>query len=124
MRNAMRRGVLLPLVLLLTVAAAGAAQAERRSESDVELVNRSDWDIYELYLSPVDDEEWGADQLGEEVIESGGSFLLYGIPCDDYDVLLVDEDGDECVLEAVDLCGDSEQWVITSKDLLACQWGS
>lgn len=124
MRIAMRKGVELLLVLLVTIAAAGAAEAARRSDSDVEFVNRSDWDLYELYLSPVDDDEWGPDQLGNEVIESGGSFLLHGIPCDDYDVLLVDEDGDECVLEEVDLCGDSEQWVITNKDLLACQWGS
>lgn len=123
MKDALLRGVV-PLVLLVTIAAAGAAEAARRSDSDVELVNRSAWDIHELYLSSVDDDEWGPDQLGDEVIESGGSFLLHSIPCDDYDVLLVDEDGDECVLEGVGLCGDSEAWVITSKDLLACQFGS
>lgn len=124
MKNAMRRGVVPLLLVLVTFAVVGAAEAAKRSDSDVEFVNRSDWDIYELYLSPVDEDEWGADQLEDGILESGGTFLLHGIPCDDYDVLLIDEDGDECVLEEVDLCGDSEQWVITSKDLLACQWGS
>jgi hypothetical protein len=113
--------VLVP-TLLATLVAAGAAEA-KRSDSEVEFVNRSDWDIYELYISASDEDEWGPDQLEDGILESGGSFLLHSIPCDDYDVLLIDEDGDECVLEEVDLCGDSEQWVITNKDLLACEFG-
>lgn len=111
------------LAAVFVLAVAGTAEAAK-SDSDVTLVNRSDWDIYELYLSPTSDGEWGPDQLEDGILESGGEFLLYGIPCDDYDVLLIDEDGDECVLEEVGLCGDSEQWIISNKDLLACQWGS
>ena len=124
MRSMPRPGSALVLALLAVLAVAGAAEAAKRSDSDVTFTNRSDWDIYELYLSSVDEDDWGDDQLEDGVLESGGSFLLYAIPCDDYDVLLVDEDGDECILEGVDLCGDSEEWVITNKDLLACQWAS
>lgn len=122
MRAAMRWSRVLVLTLLAMLVVAGVAEA-RRSDSDVEFVNRSDWDIYEIYLSAVDEREWGPDQLEDGILESGGSFLLYGIPCDDYDVLLIDEDGDECVIEEVDLCGDSEEWVITNRDLLACEFG-
>ncbi|HEX2254591.1 MAG TPA: hypothetical protein VHQ65_15080 [Thermoanaerobaculia bacterium] len=109
--------------VLVAVSWTGVAGAAR-SDSDVTFVNKSSWDIYELYLSPSDDDEWGPDQLEEGVLESGGEFLLYSIPCDDYDVLLIDEDGDECILEEIDLCGDSEEWVITNKALLACEFGS
>ena len=123
MRHALRRRSVILLVLVATVAAVGTSEAAR-SDSDVTFVNRSDWDIYELYISPVDEGEWGPDQLEDGVLESGASFILYAIPCDDYDLLLVDEDGDECLLEDVDLCGDSEEWVITSKDLLACEFGN
>jgi hypothetical protein len=112
----------LVLTLLAMLVAASAAEA-RKSDSEVEFINRSSWDIYELYISASDEDEWGPDQLEDGILESGGSFLLHSIPCDDYDVLLIDEDGDECVLEEVDLCGDSEQWVITNKDLLACEFG-
>jgi len=122
MRAAMRWGSVCVLTLLAMLVAAGAAEA-RRSDSDVTFVNRSSWDIYEIYLSAVDEDEWGPDQLEEGILESGASFLLHSIPCDDYDVLLIDEDGDECVLEDVDLCGDSEEWVITDEDLLACEFG-
>ena len=34
---------------------------------------------------------------------------------------VVDEDGDECVIEDVGLCATKDTWVITDKDLLGCQ---
>jgi hypothetical protein len=48
---------------------------------------------------------------------------LTGIPCDTWDVKLVDEDGDECVVQDVNICGAGDTWVINSKDLLKCQAG-
>jgi hypothetical protein len=36
-------------------------------------------------------------------------------------VKLVDEDGDECVVEAVDVCGEDDEWLITDEDLLDCE---
>lgn len=110
------------LAAMLAVAAAGAAGAAR-SDSDLEFVNDSSWDIYEIYLAPSEDDEWGPDQLGDDVLESGESLTLTDIPCGDYDILLVDEDGDECTLEAVDLCGDSAEWVIDDEELLSCEFG-
>ena len=46
---------------------------------------------------------------------------LCGVGCTSYDVKIVDEDGDECVMKGVDICGGSNRWVITSESLLACQ---
>jgi hypothetical protein len=40
----------------------------------------------------------------------GGTFTLKSTPCDSYDVDIVDEDGDECTIEAVDMCGDNSLW--------------
>jgi hypothetical protein len=95
--------------------AAGAASA-----ATVKIQNRSNWDIHALYLSPVDEDEWGADQLGRNIIASGTGFSLSGVPCDAYDVRLVDEDGDVCVVGGVALCSD-DVWVIDDEDLLTCQ---
>lgn len=107
-------------VLLACAFVATPALAE--FESKVEIRNDSQWSIHNLYLSDVDSEEWGPDQLGEHVIESGGGkFTLTDIPCDAYDIKLVDEDGDECVVAAVPLCVDDNEWVITDEPLLACQ---
>lgn len=114
---------LLGVAVILAIGAIGAtAVAQDELASTVTIVNDSDWAIHYLYLSPTSDNEWGPDQLGDEVIApNGGTFELHSIPCDTYDVKLVDEDGDECVVGAVDLCLDDDVWHITSAKLLACQ---
>lgn len=89
-------------------------------ESYLTLVNESDWSIDELYFTYSDDEEWGDDLLGAYILEPGDEVDLDDIPCDTYDIMLVAEGGEECILEAVDFCYDDEEWVITSEDLLVC----
>lgn len=103
------------------VAGITAPAAAEKSDSKITLLNHSHWAIHELYFAPSDSREWGEDQLGKHTIETGGSFTLTGIPCDKYDVRLVDEDGDECVVEDVAVCADRESWKISDKDLLGCQ---
>ena len=102
---------------------AGASLAKGgKLDASVTVVNRSLWAIHELYLSSTDENEWGPDQLGSEtVINTGGDFTINRIPCDTYDVKLVDEDGDECVVGGVALCAGSDRWEITDDDLLSCQ---
>ena len=115
------RGVAWSLAALVALSVlAPVAQAATKT-SDINIVNKSDWAIAELYLAPVDEAKWGPDQLAEHVIEPGDSFKLTKIPCDTWDIKLVDEDGDECIVEEVDICVNSETWTITSKDLLRCQ---
>lgn len=101
------------IAALLVPAAAQAA-------SNVTIKNKSDWSITHFFLSPTETEEWGPDQLGDDVIGTGDTFTLTGVPCDAYDVRLVDEDGDECVVAEVDICADNG-WVISNDDLLACE---
>ena len=74
-------------------------------------------------LSPSDESDWGDDQLGAQTIETGEQFTLTltGIPYDKRDVKVVDEDGDECVVEIAGLCEDADRWVINDSDLLGCQ---
>ncbi|MBK6727818.1 MAG: hypothetical protein IPG63_11230 [Xanthomonadales bacterium] len=111
----------LVLLAALVAMAVGPIVHAGKYDSVVKIVNESLWDIHHLYLSSVDDEEWGPDQLGDAVIGSGETFQLRGIPCDDYDVRIVDEDGDSCVVGGVTLCGGKDSWVITDEDLLTCQ---
>lgn len=108
-------------IVAIMLAAVFPAAASAAKKADVKITNRSDWEIHHFYLSSTEDDEWGPDQLGDEVIDTGDSFTLTDVPCDDYDVKLIDEDGDECVVGAVDICGKGQEWVITSKILLACQ---
>ncbi len=116
-----RRPWLAAAVGCLVTALLAPAALAGKGDSSVTIVNKSKWDIHHLFVSSSDDEEWGSDQLGEHILETGGSFTLHSIPCDIYDVKLVDEDDDECEVLEVKLCADEEQWVITNKDLLECE---
>ena len=90
-------------------------------KATVKVINQSKWEIHHLFLSPATEEEWGPDQLEDEILTKGDSITLTGIPCNEYDIKVVDEDGDECIIEAVDLCRDHSYWKITDKDLLECE---
>ena len=84
------------------------------------LVNRTEWEIHHLFLSPAHAAQWGPDQLRDEVIRKGGSFQLREIERGRYDLKIVDEDGDECVVPAVDF-DTSEEVVLTDPLLVGCQ---
>lgn len=101
------------LLLGLTSAVAVAAD-------NITIKNASDWHIVNFYLSSSADPNWGPDQLGEQVIGSGQNFELRGVPCDTYDVRIVDQDEDVCIVRGIELCG-ANGWTITSQALLNCQ---
>lgn len=90
-------------------------------KATVKVINQSKWEIHHLFLSSSTEEEWGPDQLEDEILTKGDSITITQIPCDTYDVKVVDEDGDECIIEEVDLCRDHSFWKITDKDLLECE---
>jgi hypothetical protein len=108
----------LALAAILVCAVTAPAFAKKAT---VKVINQSKWEIHHLYLSSSSDEEWGPDQLSEHILTKGDAFTLTDIPCDEYDIKVVDEDGDECIIEAVDLCRDNSFWKITDKDLLECE---
>jgi len=74
---------------------------------DFQIVNRSDFDIHEIYVAPSSGDDWEEDLLGEDgVLEAGETFTVEfdeEPDEDEYDVRMVDEDGDEMVFENIDL---------------------
>lgn len=121
-RIAIAAAVMFALVML---ALPFASQAQPQKAVFM-IVNNSDWDIHGLFLSPTHKDTWGTDQLGDEVIKhGGGSYTLHSIPCGHYDIKVVDEDGDACVIEDVIMCKDHTHWEITNKELANCEgWGN
>ena len=108
----------LSLAVLLLCALSAPAFAEKAT---VKIINQSRWEIHQIYLSPSEEADWGPDQLDDEILSKGDSLTLTDIDCGDYDIQVVDEDGDECIIEKVEMCGDDSYWKITDKDLLACE---
>lgn len=105
----------------LVLAALTLPLSAAKKKASIKVINQSKWEIHHLFLSPSTSKHWGPDQLGEEVLAKGESFTLTNIDCDTYDIRVVDEDGDECILENQDLCGNASYWKITDKELLACE---
>ena len=100
--------------------AAGGGSGSRAAS--VQIQNQTNWDIHHLYMSPSRERNWGPDQLGTRVLaKNGGTFTITDIPCENYDIRVVDSDGDECIIENAELCGGGYEWRITNQELLSCQ---
>jgi hypothetical protein len=104
---------LLSVALLL----AGMSQA---LADQLKIVNKSDYDIHELYISSSRSKNWGPDQLGKDgTIDAGESYAINDIPRGRYDLRLVDEDGTECEVEEVDF-REGKEWTVTNRLLERC----
>lgn len=77
------------------------------------VVNNSNRDIRALYLSPVDNDNWGADQLNESAISPGATRTL-NITWDQAAVKLVGEDQDGCFLSTTLNVASNIEWTIAS----------
>lgn len=104
------------LAVALCVAAtailfASAPTAEQNRKLDFTLVNKTGVVITEIYVSPSDDDEWGEDVLGKDVLKNGEridiEFSRKESTCK-WDLKMVDEDKDEGVWENLDLCTINE----------------
>ena len=112
--------VTLFVVLLLAGLVPATATAQRRGRYTLLIENDSRYDIYYLYMSRTLEDNWGSDQLGSEVLDSGETFALGNIAAGEYDVKFVDEDDDECVLNDIAIINDTE-WRLTTNFLLECE---
>jgi hypothetical protein len=106
------------LVLASALGMPAMAAAQNRARTFT-VSNESSYRINEAYVSPSGDRFWHDDKLGRHVVPPDYHFSLTVVP-GWYDVKLVDEDGDQCVVNNVDL-RDGQSWTITNDLLLACE---
>lgn len=102
------------LLLMSTVPAVAAT---------IQIQNQSSWDIHEVYFAPTSQHDWGDDHLGKQVLKAGMTLSLSDVEPGLWDVRLVDEDEDECVVDAQQISA-SQTFVIDDEDLLNCQANS
>ncbi len=91
-------------LLLLLACAAGCADAS------LVVSNRSDFEIYELYITQVENPSWGENQL-DAPLQPGDAISL-DVCCGVFDTLLIDETGAACEALDVELCFEKDDWVI------------
>src|SRR5580658_9587585 len=94
-----RMTAMLALMLLLTGILAPMAHAQSAPYT-VKIENETHYSIYRVHMSLNSDPWWRPDMLGADTLNPGWEFtthLYAGV----YDLKLVDEDGDVCVVHNV-----------------------
>ena len=99
------------LILLLVFSAVWA------SAEDIVVINKTGYDIYYLYISPGDSDDWEEDVLSDTILEDGGSIKLSvdSGSCV-VDIQAVDEDDDSYIKWDFDIC-ERSKIVLTLDDL-------
>lgn len=105
--------------LAFVLIAAIAASAVSAIAAQLTVANSSDYVIHKLFVSPSKSRKWGPDQLGKETIGRAERFTLRNIPDGVYDLKIVDEDDDECIVEDVRIRGDM-MWTLTDTVIENC----
>jgi hypothetical protein len=86
--------------------------------TSVTISNASAREIRHVYLSPVNSDDWSADQLNNSMIGPGQTVTL-GISCDQQ-VKVIAEDKDGCFGSTIVSCGDNSTWAITDETTFDC----
>jgi len=85
----------------------GTQRIQAQAVADFYVVNRSGQNISQLFVSPVEDRNWGRERLGRAVLPSGRRYLVR-LPRDgrcEYDIRVVYENGRAEERRRQDLCG-------------------
>ena len=100
-------------IFCIALFALAAISNARTATTSVNIVNNSNKEIRNVYLSHVNVDDWGGNQLGDTKILPGQSFTLSNVACDQQQVEVIGEDQDGCFLSTVVNCGDTSTWTIT-----------
>ena len=109
------------LVLLLGALSVAPSVADAQgSRFNLTVQNDSRYTIYQFYMSSSERSDWGSDLLGRNVLAPRNSFVVNNITPGEYDIKMVDEDGDVCELRRVMVTRNSA-YRITTQNLLRCE---
>ena len=101
---------LLAIALIATFASGCAGKVPIKITNDL-----GAWDIHEIYISPSAEEDWG-ESISAEILEPGQEFTSMVI-AGDFDILVVDEDGDEYKRYDVTIGTAGYNWSVELSDI-------
>lgn len=117
-RNLVRLAV---LSLSLSALAALSSASRAGTSTSVNIVNNSNKEIRNVYLSHVNADDWSDNQLSNgATIAPGQSYGLSNLACDQQQIKVISEDQDGCFSSTVVNCGDSATWTVTDNTAKDC----
>jgi len=114
-----RRLIIVCIALSALAALPLISSARSATSTSINIVNNSSRQIRNVYLSRVDVDDWGANQLSS-AIAPGQSVTISNFSCDTQQIKVIGEDQDGCFLSAVVACGTSSTWTITNDSAADC----
>jgi len=112
-----RMKAMIAIMLVLTGGLAPMVHAQ--GTYTVQIENATRYSINAVHLSSVTNRWWGPDLLGADTLYPGYVFTTH-LYSGQYDLKLVDEDGDVCIVPNVSVSGPTS-WRITNSWLLNCE---
>lgn len=107
--------VAIPALSLAIVNAAKPAVMGALPAMSIAVTNSSTRPISHLYLSPVDRDNWGPDQLSGTVLTPGQSVTISDVSCGGNEVKVIAEDNEGCFVYGVLSCAQaSTGWTVTN----------
>jgi hypothetical protein len=120
MRLINRRIIMKKLLILGLFLLAGVFSVSAQNLPSIRITNNTGYDVYYIYISPSDSEDWGDNFLGDDILLDGHSInirLDYPLSSfDTYDFYLEDEDGDTYFRYEVEITNNA-RIVFTEADL-------
>ena len=88
------------------------------TDASLTITNSSDFAITEMHVTGTNNPSWGPNLLAGDVLLPG-EHTTVNTTCGTYDVMLVDETNVSCEIDAIDLCQNSSDFVITNNTCAA-----
>ena len=123
----MKRNTLGLAVGALVILAAGTASRAQTAAASrpapkrgvFTIVNKTDWDIHGVHLTPAEENTWSENRIRAKVLARGSRVRLR-VTCEEQDVKLVDAKGHSCVSESMYPCDRHATWTLTNRELAGC----
>jgi hypothetical protein len=112
------RSLIIICVALVVFASLPLLSSAHAPSVSVNIVNNSNREIRNVYLSPVDSDDWSADQIGSAILP-GHSFAL-SVTCSQEQIKVIGEDDDGCFVSTVASCSAGSTWTITAESARDC----
>lgn len=111
MKQYLKPAIVASCLAVVALASITLQATPQRRNLDFTLVNKTGLTINEVYLSPTNDDEWGEDVMGKDVLKNGEkvdiTFSSAETECN-WDLKIVDEDDDDVEWTKLNLCTANE----------------
>jgi len=111
MKQYLKPAIVASCLAVVALASITLQATQQRRNLDFTLVNKTGLTINEVYLSPTNDDEWGEDVMGKDVLNNGEkveiTFSSSETECN-WDLKIVDEDKDDVEWTKLNLCTANE----------------